>query len=204
MTNASIKNWLRRSPQPVRVRADGRDLAIPQTPSKWADLAETLEGIGASQVEALDSEGRVLRALSLATVADAPDPEIVREEREQKAERSRAAETAEITRVIIEGIDKATQRHSEMFNGVMNTMMGILRISTDRLATMERGYSAAMLSMAKAQQDAILADAERRAAEIQQQGEGDSAMVPVMMQLAGSLLSPPDPPKPPPPNPEKK
>jgi len=62
----NIASWLRRTPVPVAILADGRRCEVPtNSKRKWAELTETIETLGATRLEAIDANGVVLRACSL-------------------------------------------------------------------------------------------------------------------------------------------
>ena len=200
----SLRHWLRRSPQPARLRADGRDLAIPATPYKWAELAETIEGLGATRIEALGPEGQVLRALSLEAATPEVDPaaaeraeQLAAGERADRAERDRVRDAAEIARVISDASDRAVLRHTETFGRVLERYEALVSLTVQRLAIMERGYHQAMIASAQAQREAILARAEQEASA---NGDGGS-LLPALIQAGSMLLGPASPPSPEPPAP---
>jgi len=204
----SLRHWLRRSPQPSRLRADGRDLAIPATPYKWAELAETIEGLGATRIEALGPDGQVLRALSLEAATPEVDPaaaeraeQLAAGERAERAERDRVRDAAEIARVISDASDRAVMRHTETFGRVLERYEALVSLTVQRLAIMERGYHQAMIASAQAQREAILARAEQEASA---NGDGGS-LLPALIQAGSMLLGPASPsPEPPPPTKDKK
>lgn len=183
MTYTQLRSWLRRSPLPASVRADGQILAIPETPSRWADLAATLEALGASRVECLGPDGQILRAVTLDS-PEAPDPAEIEAIREERAERDRVREAIEIARVVADAADRAVTRHAETYAKVLERYEALVSLSVQRLAVLERGYHAALTAAARAQSDAILAAAERDAA-----AQGGSELAPILAALGPALLS---------------
>lgn len=175
----SIRAWLRRHPLPARIRADGREIAIPQSPSRWADLAQTLDTLGASQIEALGPDGQVLRAISLDS-PEAPDPEVAAEDRRERLESQRVREAVEVARVVAGACEQAVRLHAETYATVLQRYEGLLQLMVQRLTSAERGYQTALVAAAQAQASAILSAAEAQA-------QTDGATDPVT-QLAAAAL----------------
>lgn len=185
MTPTQLRHWLRRPPAPATVRADGRVLQIPASPSRWADLASTIEGLGASRVECLAADGAVIRACVLDDGPEAPDPEQVAEERRERAERDRVREAFEIARVVAEASERATRQHAETYCRVLERYEGLVSLVVQRLTSLERAYHSALVQAARAQSEAILVRAEAEAEAAQQ----DQGLAPLLSAVAGSLLS---------------
>ena len=188
MTPAQLRSWLRRSPVPAQVRADGRVLQIPETPYRWSELASSIEALGASRVECLAADGSVIRAASMEDPdSDRPDPAEVAAAREERAERDRVREAVEIARVVAESSERATRQHAETYARVLERYEGLVSLVVQRLTSLERAYHSALLQTARAQSEAILvrAEAEAEAAAAQQ----DQGLAPLLSAVAGSLLS---------------
>lgn len=186
MTPAQLRHWLRRSPVPVRVRADGRELAIPETSSRWSDLAASIEALGASRVECLGPEGQVLRACSLDPEGpEPPDPAEVAAAREERAERDRVRDAVEVARIVADASERAVRLHAETYARILERYEALVGLSVQRLGVMERGYHQAMLATARAQSDAILARAEADAST----SSGGDGLAPILAALAPALLS---------------
>lgn len=71
----NVRAWLRKNPQPSRMRVDGKDVALPDGKHRWAEAERTLATLQAQKVEALDANGVVLRACDLAEDGEASDAE---------------------------------------------------------------------------------------------------------------------------------
>jgi len=187
VTPAQLRSWLRRSPVPAQVRADGRVLQIPETPYRWSELASSIEALGASRVECLAADGSVIRAASMEDPDERPDPAEVAAAREDRAERDRVREAVEIARVVAESSERATRQHAETYARVLERYEGLVSLVVQRLTSLERAYHSALLQTARAQSEAILvrAEAEAEAAAAQQ----DQGLAPLLSAVAGSLLS---------------
>lgn len=67
----NLKSWLRRMPQPHGIRYttpddEERELQLSSNArNRWKDAADALEEMGATRVEALDKDGKVLRVATL-------------------------------------------------------------------------------------------------------------------------------------------
>ena len=187
MTPTQLRHWLRRSPTPARIRADGQILEIPQTPYRWSELASSIEALGASRIECLSDSGAVIRAASMdAGGPEAPDPAEVAAAREERAERDRVREAVEIARVVAEASERATRQHAETYSRVLERYEGLVSLVVQRLTSLERAYHSALVQAARAQSEAILVRAEAEAEAAQQQDQG---LAPLLTAVAGSLLS---------------
>ena len=204
----ALRHWLRRPPQPAKLRVDGRDVSIPSTAYKWAELAETIEGLGASRVEALGPNGEILRALSLESATPEADPvsaelaaERAREERADRAERDRVADAVAVARIVSDASRQAVELHAATYSRVLERYEALVSLTVQRLGVMERGYHSAMVALARAQGEAIVARAEQEAAQVAAQEEGGlGALGPVLAQVAAGMLGPGEPPPAAPPN----
>lgn len=201
MTAGKIRAWLRRTPLPASVRADGREVAIPPSPSRWADLAETLEAMAPGTIEALGQQGEVLRVLSMEPpdCPEAPDREALAEERR---ERDRVRESIEIARVISDASERAARLHAETYAGVLQRYESLLTLVVQRLTAAERGYQAALVAAAQAQAQSILDRAEAEATQAPQDPLAAlaSAAIPALL---GSTPTPPPPSSSPPKTPKE-
>ena len=61
----NLGGWLRRTPQPAIIVADGQRIEVGNRGGKWRDLVRTIESLGANKIEALDRAGNVIRAVTL-------------------------------------------------------------------------------------------------------------------------------------------
>ena len=189
MTPQQLRHWLRRSPTPARIRADGQILEVPQTPYRWSELASSIEALGASRVECLSESGAVIRAAAMdgggsMEAPEAPEVAVLREER---AERDRVREAVEIARVVAEASERATRQHAETYSRVLERYEGLVSLVVQRLTSLERAYHSALVQAARAQSEAILVRAEAEAEAAQQQQ--DQGLAPLLSAVAGSLLS---------------
>lgn len=194
----SIRAWLRRMPQPATIRVDGKTVAIPDSPSKWASLEETILSLDATLLEAVGADGEILRAISLSEDAEDMDPVSERDtekdaldrlEREkslsQIARHEGIRDAVAVAQVVSDACARAVEQHAATYSRVLERYEALVSLSVTRLGIMERGYHSAMVALAKAQGDAILARAEQEAAATE---SGDSGIAPMLAQLAVGML----------------
>lgn len=60
-----LGKWLRATPQPHSIVADGRKIEVGHRAGKWKDVMRSITAISPSRLEALDSSGTLIRAVSL-------------------------------------------------------------------------------------------------------------------------------------------
>lgn len=194
----SIRAWLRRMPQPATIRVDGKTVAIPDSPSKWASLEETILSLDATLLEAVGADGEILRAISLSEDAEDMDPVPERDSEKEALDRlEREKSLSQIARhegirdavavaqVVSDACARAVEQHAATYSRVLERYEALVSLSVTRLGIMERGYHSAMVALAKAQGDAILARAEQEAAATE---SGDSGIAPMLAQLAVGML----------------
>jgi len=68
-----LKPWLRRMPQPVAVLCDDKRVPVPKGQKAWSELARSIEALQPSQIQCLDKDGQVIRAMTLETADDTTD-----------------------------------------------------------------------------------------------------------------------------------
>lgn len=195
----SIRAWLRRMPQPATIRVDGKTVAIPDSPSKWASLEETILSLDATLLEAVGADGEILRAISIGEDADEEQPAVSERDTEKDAldrlERERSMsqiarhegirDAVAVAQVVSEACSRAVEQHAATYSRVLERYESLVSLSVTRLGIMERGYHSAMVALAKAQGDAILARAEQEAAATE---SNDSGIAPMLAQLAVGML----------------
>lgn len=185
-------------PQPATIRVDGKTVAIPDSPSKWASLEETILSLDATLLEAVGADGEILRAISLSEDAEDMDPVSERDtekdaldrlEREkslsQIARHEGIRDAVAVAQVVSDACARAVEQHAATYSRVLERYEALVSLSVTRLGIMERGYHSAMVALAKAQGDAILARAEQEAAATE---SGDSGIAPMLAQLAVGML----------------
>lgn len=153
----NLRSWLRRKPEPVRVKADDIVIAVPDSPRKWSELEETILAKGASRVECYDATGTLLRAMSLDEGTDEP----------AKANAASPEETmlVRFAELLTQASDASAARHADAFTHAFNTMATITKTISDRLYVMEKNWQAAMIATAQAQAQVVAAQAEAEAAQ---------------------------------------
>lgn len=59
----ALRSWLRRQPQPVKLRLDGdKVIDVPTGRGRWRELLATLGAFKPQKIEALDGESKLMRA----------------------------------------------------------------------------------------------------------------------------------------------
>lgn len=138
-----LRRWLKQPPMPQSIRVDGdRIIRIPNHQSRWSETEKTITALNVSTIEALDSDGNVLRAFNVPDENGNPSkqPERYDTQKEDWPD----APDAQMAVVITAACDRAASRHENAY-----------RMSFDALTKM---YD---------QQSLRLEEAFRRAAQLE-------------------------------------
>jgi len=136
----NIGQWLRKSPQPSVIEADGQKIEVGNKGGKWRDMVLTLESMGATRIVAMDNHGSVLRAVTL-------EEEHVSASGKKEDE----SELQTFARLLAEGYEKGAKVQQPLLD---NAMSFIERQSV-RLAAAEREVERLRTVIQKLQGDLI-------------------------------------------------
>jgi hypothetical protein len=175
MPASPLRRWLRREPHPVRLRCDGRDVAVGTGNNKWRDTEDSVVALSPSKVEALDANGVLLRVYRL----DGDEDEDKGAEEEKPK-----TELEAMARMLLEAHDAGAQRHAEAYALAFTKMVELVQILSTRLGGLETAWQRAMKETARAQADALLAAQEA------QQNEDPAGQAIAMMAAAAMGGSP--------------
>jgi hypothetical protein len=154
MDVSSLRRWLRRTPQPRKLRVDGRKVDVASGVNCWAVTEATVLAMSPTRIEALDSTGTVLRAISLdredAGDDDAPAPARVD---------PNETELVRLARIINDAHDNGAKRHADAYRLAFEENTKLVRILAERLGGLEEAWQEAMGAAAQARADAVIAQA---------------------------------------------
>ncbi len=168
----NVGHFLRKSPQPAIVVADGKRIEVPlNRGGKWLEIARTIASLGATKIELLDMAGNVIRAIELDGDESAKEtsPEL--------------SDVQVFAKLIAEAYEKGTKSYAPLLDSAMN----FIERQGQRLATLERELANARTLIAKLQGELIAATATP------EPSEGDSvvgAMVAGMLQAQAGASAP--------------
>lgn len=159
----NLKSWLRRVPQPQKLRCDGKKtVLVGQGKNKWRDALITIEGLQPSLLEALDGDDAVIRATQLqgddddeggAKPVDAKDDD----------------QLSRIARIVLEATDAGAKRHAEAYQLAFQENTKLVALLADRMSKLEGAWQTTL---------------ENRAAELAAGAGGDEALGPLLTMLA--------------------
>lgn len=132
----NIRAWLRKSPQPSRLRVDGRDVAIIEGKWKWAEAERAISGMDGNKIEALDTGGAVLRACML------DDGEAD----ESKASNAKESELVLVARELRIAADESAGRHADAYKYAFETVASMFNAQSSRLASLETAWQKLVLA----------------------------------------------------------
>lgn len=182
-----FRQWLRRQPQPHRLRLDGdekRVIKVTSHASRWAEAEKTVLSYNPQMVEALSGSGEVIRAINLR------EPE---EERETpQKENWPDNEQAQLGMVITASNDRAVSRHVEItriavdgFKDLYKEALGRLDDAYQRIARLE-----AALQAEYAKQETRTGGLPTDENElVQMLGEALPGLIPKLLELPGILAA---------------
>lgn len=158
-----LRDWLRKNPQPAYLVCDGKKIAVSTSGSrKWAETAETVEGLGASAVEAYDKDGTLLRRTELegddgaAAKKAAPETEVAGVKGLDKM-----SELAQLAAIIGDISDRSARRHEAVFQLSFNALMAVVQSLSERVIGMEQAWITSLNQIAELR--LALADAQAEA-----------------------------------------
>lgn len=181
MSATPLRRWLRRHPQPARLRVDGRDVAVASGANQWAVTEESVLALNPSRVEALDANGVMLRATVLDGSSDTDDA--------KPAAAAPESELAMLARLIGEAHDAGARRHAEAYALAFAENTRLVQILANRLGSLETSWQKAMQHAANAQAQAVIAVSEAQAA--QSADPSDVAVHAMLAQAIGGAVSAP-------------
>lgn len=138
MNERTLRNWMQRAPQPVRLRTDAGDVIMLEGRHKWQEAITSIDALEPDLLEALSKDGAVIRTLRVSGTTG--------EAKERKVEDP----TVALSRVMMEVADRAAERHQAAYDKAFEALLGITKMVNSRLATMERAYMALVTRHAQA------------------------------------------------------
>lgn len=162
MAASSLRRWLRRHPQPVRLRVDGKDVAIASGANQWSTTEESIRALGGNRIEALDANGTCLRATTLGTTG-APPSDDDDDDRSSDRGRFRESDLVTMSRLLAESYQSGARQHAEAYEKGFSALLGLVGMVTNRLTALETAWQKSMHATARAQADLLIAQAEASA-----------------------------------------
>lgn len=139
----NIRAWLRKQPQPFKLRVDSKDVALPEGKWKWADAERTIGAMNGSKVECLDNAGGVLRACVLGDDGETEDT--------KAASSPKESELVLIARELRIAADEASQRHEAAYRYAFDAIVSMFTAQSGRLASLETAWQKMVLAAAAPQ-----------------------------------------------------
>lgn len=145
----NLKSWLRRVPQPHSLRLDDKKvLRISEGKNKWRDILDAVALEQPVKVEALDTDGNVIRVTQLA------DPE---DKQDEAGAAKPKSELAELGALIAGAYKSGAEQHAAAFQLAFAENTKLVQVLAERLGGLEKAWQTTL---------------EQRAAEYMQQGGG--------------------------------
>jgi len=122
MAAFNLSRWLRKTPQPVQIDADGKRVEVPKHGRNWQEVTRTIEALGATKLSALDGQGAILRSVDLS------------EDDDGKAQSPELSDVQCFAKLIAEAYEKGTKSYAPL----LESAMSFIERQGQRLASMER------------------------------------------------------------------
>lgn len=165
-----LNNWLRKTPQPAYVLADGKRVELGAAGSKWSDVERTIEAVGATKIEAYKHDGTLLRAMSIADESEdksAPVASVVHTDPE-------TARLSHFATLLADAYDRGANSVFKAFAGVLEENNKLIKMLADRLSASDASAQRLLQNNARMITDLARAHAELDSAP--EAGEEPSVM----------------------------
>lgn len=130
----NLKSWLRRVPHPSSVRLDRKDVVrINEGKTKWRDVLDVIEQHQPTLLEALDSNGHVLRATELQSDKD-------RDDDEKPAEKGAKTDLSEFARLLADAYKSGAEQHAAAFQLAFAENTKLVQVLAERLGGLEKAW----------------------------------------------------------------
>jgi hypothetical protein len=147
--NVNLHAWMRRSPEPAKLRLDGKTIVpIGDTKTKWRDAVEVCESREPSLIEAMGADDSVLRVTQ--RHYEGVDPAV---DAERKARVDRGSELAQLGQLIAEAADRAAERHEMAYRFGFETLAALVESVVQRNNAVESAFLALQSRVAQSSGD---------------------------------------------------
>jgi hypothetical protein len=146
----NLQSWLRRTPQPVAVIADGKRVVVPSTARKWHELTATLEAMNATRLVALDDSGVTLRATSLEDGAEV----------EERAKSPLATELTLMSGLLADAYRTGAETSLRAMSSAIEENTKLVKLLADRLGSIEIAWQKSLTTHARMVSELAQANAE--------------------------------------------
>lgn len=175
----NVYAWIRRVPQPAKLRVDGKKtIAVTNGKGRWKDAFDAVMAEEPSKLEALNDAGDVLRTCALE--GDDQDDEKKPAAKEGRSSSELVELATQIATIVMEAGDKGAQRHAEAFQTGFDHLSGLVQMLCERLSGVEAAWQQTL---------SVLAEVKANGG-----GEGEQDVAgQAVAQLIGNALSRPAP-----------
>ena len=133
----NLKSWLRRVPQPHSLRLDDKKvLRISEGKNKWRDILDAVALEQPGKVEALDTDGNVIRVTQLADPDDKPG--------EEPGGPKPKSELAELGALIAGAYRAGAEQHAAAFQMAFTENTKLVQVLAERLGGLEKAWQSTL------------------------------------------------------------
>lgn len=193
----NLGSWLRKSPQPRIIVADGKRIEVGNKGGKWRDMVRTIESLGATKLEALDGSGNILRAF---TIEDDDDDDA---KPASKTEHPHACPTCGTSlnmfaQLLSNAFKTGSDSQRDAYQSIFSENTNLVRLLADRLGALEASQHKWLQTHVRQTVDLAQAKADAALAASNGGDGGDSILGPLIAGvLQGQAAAPAQPPQPP-------
>jgi hypothetical protein len=165
----NVKSWLRRIPQPTKIRFDKKTLVnVGQGKNRWKDVFDAIITMQPNLVEALDSEGALIRATELASEEEA-------KETEEALTTEKQSDLAQLGKLLLDAYKAGASAHAESYKLAFEENTKLVTVLSNRLGGLEQAWQQTL---------------EQRANELTDTGNGGGgdALGPLAPMLQGMAV----------------
>lgn len=132
----NLKSWLRRVPQPNSIRLDQKEVVrISEGKNKWRDVLDVIALKQPSMLEALDTNGHVIR------VTEVQGPQGEREDGDDDAKtKGPKSELAELGALIAGAYKSGAEQHAAAFQLAFAENTKLVQVLAERLGGLEKAW----------------------------------------------------------------
>jgi hypothetical protein len=185
MNLSQISKWLRKTPQPATIIVDdAKRIDVGTRGGRWTEVARSIEALGASKLTALDGQGNVLRAI---TIADDDDDD---SEKKGKHDHPSACPTCGVSldqfaALLSDAYLNGSKSQKDAYHSIFEENTKLVRLLADRLGALEMAWQKSLQNHARMITDMAEADAARTIAEA---SAGDDGVQGLVSALASGMM----------------
>jgi hypothetical protein len=136
----NLKEVLRRTSGLSAIRCGDDVVKLTESRGRYAEAARAIAALDPDRIELLDSQGAVLRVVSLHDDDDGDDVDT------QERDTMTASDLASLARVLGDVADRAAMRHAQAYQAAFEAQTSLVRLIAERLGSLEKAWHRVILA----------------------------------------------------------